>query len=234
MNALERISPGLLGSPDALSNLENADSARLLVIADTHGHYEVLEAIIREYGPSSDVLLFAGDGMWDIVQYLENAQESDKLKAALPPVLAFVSGNGDGDEYRVSLPSADVHAEEDAPGVTLSVPVRLIVKASGYAILLVHGHRYSVDVNPEILVDVAHSLDCDIAIHGHTHLPFAEEYSHILVLNPGSPSRPRGQSRPGFAFVDLESTGLAPRVTFCTVEDGARGSFSFIESPAIL
>jgi hypothetical protein len=234
MNALDRLSPGLLGSSEALEFLEKADSARILAIADTHGHYEVLETIIREYGPACDLMLFAGDGMWDVVQYVENAQESDRLRAALPSVVAFVSGNGDGDEYRVSLPQSDAHDAEDAPGVTLSVPARLIVRVCGYSILLVHGHRYSVDVNPEILVDVAHGMNCDIALHGHTHLPFAEEYSHILVLNPGSPSRPRGQSQPGFALVDLEATGITPKVTFCAIGETSRGSFSFSEFPARL
>jgi len=54
------------------------------------------------------------------------------------------------------------------------------------------------------------------------------------VLNPGSPSRPRGHSSPSFALVDLDSTVLSPKVTFCAVTELSRGGFAFVESPARL
>ncbi len=235
MNKLERVESGLLGSRDALYALERADQARLLVLSDTHGHYDLFESIVREYGPSSDALLFAGDGMWDVVQYVENAHASERLRVALPPVVAFVAGNGDGDQYRVCLPSnGPVDEPSEAPGFSLTVPQRLVVKACGFSVLLAHGHRHSVDVNPEILVSLARSLACDVAVHGHTHIPFAEEFTSVLVLNPGSPSRPRGHTGPSFALVDLESTVLTPKVTFCAVSEAPRGGFAFGESPARL
>jgi uncharacterized protein len=232
MNALAQSDGGLLCESGDADRLARADSARLLVLSDTHGHYEVLESIVREYGPLCDALLFAGDGMWDIVQYLENAQDSDRLKAALPPVVAFVAGNGDGEQYRVSLGSSSAGgalAPEDAPGYSLIVPARQIVRACGYSILIAHGNRHSVDVSLDLLVDSARAMDCDIAVFGHTHMPCAETYSGILALNPGSPARPRGRHGPSFALVDLESTSTEPKVTFVSVYPGARGSFRFSE-----
>lgn len=228
MNALTQAKGGMLCDEDAAERLARADSARLLVVSDTHGHYDVLEAIVREYGLSSDALLFAGDGMWDIVQYLENAQDSERLKAALPPVVAFVAGNGDGDQYRVSLGSGGgALAIEDAPGYSLTVPPRQIARACGYSILLVHGHRHSVDVSLDLLVDSARAMDCDIAIFGHTHMPCSETYSGILALNPGSPARPRGRHGPSFALIDLESTSTEPKATFVSILPGSRGTVRF-------
>jgi putative phosphoesterase len=230
VNALSRLDPGLLGSPEALAALARADSARVLVIADTHGHYEAFEAILREYGASADALLFAGDGMWDIVQCVENALESDHDRAILPPVIAYVSGNGDGEQYRVSIPRKDDSVDhESLPGATLEVPVRQVVTICGFRILLAHGHRYSVDVSPEIIVDAAHSMACDIAVFGHTHVPFREEFAHILALNPGSPARPRGTSGPTFALLDLDATSITPNVTFVSVQGGMLGSHHFTE-----
>jgi putative phosphoesterase len=230
MNALVQQKNGLLCDAEGAERLEKADSARILVLSDTHGHYDVLEAIVREYGPSCDAMLFAGDGMWDIVQYMENAQESEKLQAALPPVVAFVAGNGDGDQYRVSLPVVgSVFAPEDAPGYSLSVPSRQIMRACGYSILLVHGHRHSVDVSLDLLVDASRAMDCDIAVFGHTHMPFAETYSGILALNPGSPARPRGRHEPGFALIDLDSNSTEPKITFVTIQSGTRGTCRFVE-----
>jgi uncharacterized protein len=230
MNALAQLKNGFLGTQEAVESLAKSDAARLLVVSDTHGHYAVLEAIVREFGPTCDALLFSGDGMWDIVQYLENALDSERIKEALPPVVAFVAGNGDGDQYRVSLPVRGVSNDpEDAPGFTIDVPSRQILHACGYSVLLVHGHRYSVDVNLEVLVDTAHIMACDIVVFGHTHVPFAETFAHILALNPGSASRPRGRSDSGFAIIELEAHSTEPSHRFYTVSEGILGTFHFSE-----
>jgi len=228
MNAMVQHSSGLLGSAEAIDALAASESATVLVVSDTHGHYEVLESVIREFGPACSALLFTGDGMWDIVQYIENSQESEKLRAAMPPVVAFVSGNGDGEQYRVSLPP--VGDADDNPGYSLSVPSRQIVRAAGYAIFVAHGHRHSVDVSLDILVDSAHAMNCDIAVYGHTHVSMAEQFSHILALNPGSLSRPRGRSLAGFALMELDAISTEPRVSFYSAATGGvRGNFKFEE-----
>jgi len=230
VNNLTQLETGILATPEAVTALAEADSSRILVISDTHGHYPVFEAIVREYGPACDALLFAGDGMWDMVEYIENAHDSERLKDALPPVVAFVAGNGDGDQYRVRLgASGDPEHPREAPGCTLIVPSRQIAHASGYSILLTHGHRYSVDVSLEMLLDSAHAMKCDIAIFGHTHIPFAETFTHILALNPGSPARPRGKSEPGFAVIDLDATSTEPTPSFYLVREGLLGGFVFDE-----
>ncbi|OUP38032.1 YfcE family phosphodiesterase [Olsenella sp. An188] len=43
---------------------------------------------------------------------------------------------------------------------------------------------------------------CDVAICGHTHTPFVErdEWTHTLVMNPGSPTYPR-RSRPSMGRI---------------------------------
>lgn len=228
MNSLIQLESGLLGSAEAVASLSESETSRILCVSDTHGHYGVFESIVREYGPECDALLFAGDGMWDLVEYMENAHDSDRLKSALPPVVGFVAGNGDGDQYRVRLgTSGDPEHPSEAPGCTLIVPSRQILHASGYSILLTHGHRYSVDVSLEMLVDSAHAMKCDIAVFGHTHIRFAETFTHILALNPGSPARPRGKTEPGFALVELDTTSTEAKTTFITVKEGLLGGFSF-------
>ena len=228
MNEIIQHESSLLGSAEDIAHLAGADSARILVVSDSHGHYEVLEATIREFGPGADALIFSGDGMWDIVQYLENAQESERLLQALPPVVAFVAGNGDGDQYRMSLPPSGV--PDDNPGYSLTVPTRQIIRAAGFSIFVAHGHRHSVDVNLDMLVDSAHAMDCDIAIYGHTHIALAEQFSHILALNPGSLSRPRGSSLAGLALLELDSTSTEAKTTFFDISGGVRGNFQFQET----
>ncbi|OQA63909.1 MAG: hypothetical protein BWY39_00610 [Spirochaetes bacterium ADurb.Bin269] len=227
MNALAQLDNGLLGSQEAVEALAKAEAARILVLSDTHGHYEVMEEIIRSFGPGCSALCFAGDGMWDIVQYLENSLETDRLRESLPPVLAFVAGNGDGDQYRVGLPDEADLDSRSASGLSLTVPQRQILRACGYGILIAHGHRHSVDVNLDILVDSAHALDCDVAIYGHTHIPLIEEFSHITVLNPGSPARPRGRSEPSFAVLELDSSSTVPKTSFYIISKGFMGTYYF-------
>ncbi len=228
MNSLRQLPGGLYGSPEAVETLEKAGNARLLVISDTHGHYPVFESILREFGAECDALLFAGDGMWDVIQYMENAYSSEKLREALPAVVAFVAGNGDGDQYRISLPvQGDEPLPEDCPGAPVLVLPRQIVKACGYSILLVHGHRHSVEVGLDMLVDSARAMDCDIAVYGHTHVPVVENFAHILAVNPGSAARPRGQSNAGFAIIELDARSTEPKVEFIIVREKLRGGFAF-------
>lgn len=228
MNAFMQLSTGILGSEEDVASLVSSDTSRILVLSDTHGHYNVVEAVVREFGPDCDALLFAGDGMWDIVQYIENAQEVGRLRDALPPVVAFVAGNGDGDQYRVNLPvNGEVTDPDEIPGYTISVPSRQIVRASGYGILLVHGHRHSVDANLDILVNSARAMDCDIVVFGHTHVPMGEDFSNILALNPGSPAKPRGRSKPSFAIISLDSALTTPSFEQWTVSEKKSGHFSF-------
>ena len=48
-------------------------------------------------------------------------------------------------------------------------------------------------------------LKCDVAICGHTHRPFVErdEWTGTLVMNPGSPTYPRG-SKPSMGRILCE------------------------------
>ena len=233
MNSLHQLPSGLFGSVEAVASLESAPKSRLLVVSDTHGHYDLFEAIVSQFGPECDALLFAGDGMWDVIQYLENAWLDDRLRSALPSVLAFVAGNGDGDQYRISLPESEPDFPGgsvpggSAPGAPVQVLPRQIIRASGTSIVLVHGHRHSVEFGFDMLVESARAQECSVCVFGHTHVPYAEEFAHITLVNPGSPARPRGQSLPGFGILELEAAAARPHVEFIVVRDRLRGGYAF-------
>ncbi len=220
MNELSQLESGLVGTASSVDDLARKKHATILLLSDTHGHYPLFQRILLKHGSASDALLFAGDGMWDVVRFLENAHEDERYRDSLPPVLAFVAGNGDGDRYRVCPggqegPVAEGKSDTDGEqGYPLAVPHTQTVTACGHRIFLAHGNRYSVDVSPEILANVAKASDCDIAVFGHTHIPHTETVSGVLVINPGSPARPRGYSSPGFAVLQLEAGRNPPIVQF--------------------
>lgn len=53
------------------------------------------------------------------------------------------------------------------------------------------------------------------ALFGHTHIPLVEAQGDVLLVNPGSLSRPRGGSAPGCALLTIEQGEV--RVRLCPV-----------------
>ncbi len=49
--------------------------------------------------------------------------------------------------------------------------------------------------------------DARIIVAGHTHIPHAEERHGVLWVNPGSPTQPRGGSKPAVAIVSVGEGG---------------------------
>ncbi len=47
-----------------------------------------------------------------------------------------------------------------------------------------------------------------LCFFGHTHLPFWEVMQGVLLLNPGSLSRPRGSFGPSFAVLEAPPLGM--------------------------
>ncbi len=225
MNGLQQLESLLIGTEEDAAALEEKGRVVLLVVADTHGEYDVLEAIVRSFGPKSDALLFAGDGVWDAVACMSRAFRSDSLKKALPPVIAMAQGNGDAESYRICT---DGTSAEETPvfernGYPVFLRDRQLIKAGGRTVLLTHGHRLHVDIDLEPLISTALMMDCDMTFYGHTHRPFWEETEGILVLNPGSCARPRGGMPATFAVVEFPVPAQRYAVQFYKITQTRRG-----------
>ena len=52
-----------------------------------------------------------------------------------------------------------------------------------------HGHNYGVKYDKESLARAAKNRGAEIALFGHTHVPFNQELDGVLLFNPGSLSR---------------------------------------------
>ena len=72
-----------------------------------------------------------------------------------------------------------------------------IVEEENVKIFATHGHRFNV------------------ALYGHTHVPDVSYCKDVLVMNPGSISRPRQASgRPTYGIVTIGSNGEARADTY--------------------
>lgn len=76
-----------------------------------------------------------------------------------------------------------------------------IIEAENFKIAVNHGTRYSNDFDK--LYAFANELDADILITGHTHKPHCKVIGDVLLINPGSCSRPI-QSEKSIAVLDID------------------------------
>ena len=76
-----------------------------------------------------------------------------------------------------------------------------------FAVVDVAGVRFAVThIRGRALgLDQARLRGCDVYVFGHTHVPVIEKEDGMLVINPGSASRPRGGHAASVAVVSIES-----------------------------
>lgn len=66
---------------------------------------------------------------------------------------------------------------------------------------LTHGHHFDREHLPQL-------GEGSVFVSGHTHLPLLERQGHIILLNPGSVSLPRGGSDKGYAMYHNNTLSL--------------------------
>ena len=117
---------------------------KLLILSDSHGRADNLEAALARHRDASAVL-FLGDGIRDLPC------------TSAPPIYA-VRGN------------CDVYARFD----TTPLPDERLECFAGRRLLALHGHTRAAKSGIVRLVDAAMEQDADIVCFGHTHAPLAQ------------------------------------------------------------
>lgn len=94
-------------------------------------------------------------------------------------------------------------------------PDELVVEFEGVKVLLMHGHRYSVRFDDTYRSCLrAEELGCNALFYGHTHISEISYYGSLTIVNPGSPSKPRGGRRPSFAIAEFENGRIRAKIFF--------------------
>ena len=201
MITLKQTERCLLGAKRDIDSLAKKESARILVLSDSHGQRELFRLIVEKAGSSCDALVFCGDGAGDFVSCMDDAASDAAFAEFVPPVAAFVEGNGDADRFPVRFnpagkKSSDVFYE-------LIIPKRQILQAAGHVIYAVHGHEQGAYYGTDALERECEAAGADIALYGHTHIA-AEIRRSVYIVNPGSISYPRSLTPPSFAVLELD------------------------------
>lgn len=126
--------------------------------------------------------------------------------AALPPCDSWLHlGDilSDADTI-MELSGKPVYSVRGNCDLDASAEFERTLEFEGVRIYLAHGHRLGVDSGTYRLSLGAQELHCSVALYGHTHISSLENDGYVLLMNPGSPSRPRGGRKPSIALLELE------------------------------
>jgi len=83
-------------------------------------------------------------------------------------------------------------------------PLSRILRIGKYYIYMTHGHHDMFYGRYDMLSAKAKKNNCQVAICGHSHVPFAEWVDGVLCLNPGSCWMNRDNSEPSYMIITID------------------------------
>ena len=134
---------------------------KIIVISDTHLETDMVPSYLADLFEQYDMIIHAGD--FNSLEFYKALEATGKLKA--------VHGNSDDREIKQILPE------------------ELVFEVEGIKIGVVHHGALSImETGP--LRYKALEMGVSILVFGHIHRPIIEK-SDVLLICPGSPTKPR-------------------------------------------
>ena len=87
--------------------------------------------------------------------------------------------------------NCDFAAREPDPDIFFAGPVKVFAT---------HGHRYSVKLGLDGLLNAAHFSGAGLVLYGHTHIARIDYYGGMTVVNPGTSGL---GAKPSFALIEI-------------------------------
>lgn len=137
------------------------------------------------HGDTGDLIDFLGEEKFDMLFFLgDYVRDGIEIAETLNIPKKIVRGNGD--RHVKGFLDEEIFELKDKK------------------IFLTHGHQYNVSFGIEKLYYRAKEIGADYILFGHTHVPIIEKYEDVIIINPGSASRPRTADRlKSFAIIEL-------------------------------
>ncbi len=175
--------------------MDKPTAETIAVVSDTHGDAGCWSALAEGALSQARLIIHAGDILYHgprnpMVSGYDPGRLAGMLNGFGRPIL-FARGNCDSDVDQLML---------DWP---VQSPY-LFADLSVGRVMACHGEN----LDREAMATLARRYKVDIFIFGHTHLPLLERVENTILLNPGSPSLPKGESGPTCALI----TGLEVKV----------------------
>lgn len=151
------------------------------IIADVHGDYSALKTALERLDTIHQVdhILCAGDLVG------RGPEQEQVVELVRQREIPTVKGNHDEWAYGVSSAEIADYLED--------LPINWQARFDGYSIFMCHGKPgnniwglYRDHVSDTLLNMMLGSLDADVLIVGHTHVPMYIRVANGVVINPGS------------------------------------------------
>lgn len=158
-----------------------------MIASDIHGSAYYCEKLLEAYHrEGAERLLLLGD-------ILYHGPRNDLPEGYAPKkVIEMLNGM----KQNILCVRGNCDAEVDQ--MVLDFPILAdytLLTVGTHVIFATHGHIYHEGHLPPL-------HDCDILLHGHTHIPQCAEHNGVLILNPGSVSIPKEGSAHGYMTLD--------------------------------
>lgn len=120
----------------------------------------------------------------DLILHLgDHNRDGERIEEELGVKVIQVKGNGD---------FASHYNEDD------------LIDIMGKKIFLTHGHKYGVYYSRDSLYYKGLELGADLVLYGHTHIAEIVHEENMIIMNPGSPTSPRGRDmKPTFGILEI-------------------------------
>lgn len=142
----------------------------------------------------------------DLILHLgDYKKDADDMAKRLGVKVVGIKGNNDG---------AKTKKESSA-----------IIETEAGKILIVHGHIEGVYQGVANLYYRALEEGCKAAFFGHTHVPYYEEANGLILLNPGSLTRPRDGSQGSYAIVTTDKTDIKCEIVYYRKKTKRKGGY---------
>ena len=159
---------------------------KILLCSDIHGSSYYAGKIIEIFEKEkADILAITGDILYHgarnpLPKEYDTIKTAEILNSKKDKIIA-VKGNCD--------------SEVDSLVLEFPLYESAVIHNGNYKILLTHGHTYNKNNMPPIEQGT-------VLAYGHFHVPLLTEINGITVLNPGSISIPKENSKNSYAVID--------------------------------
>lgn len=104
------------------------------------------------------------------------------------------------EELERIAPVFGVAGNSDPPAIQQLWPTERVVQVGTFRVGMLHGAGSMQGLMQRLPRTFA---GVDAVVFGHTHLPMVEQRGGLLLVNPGSPTAPRGDEGPTFALLHV-------------------------------
>lgn len=162
---------------------------KILVFSDSHNNTEFMKKALLLHKNNTDLIIHLGDCASDA-----------RLFSQICPHIANINVLGNCDVFHT--------------GPTATIDASVNLGTSCLRAYACHGHSHDVRRGTDILYTKARLEKANIAFYGHTHIAHITEKNGIIIMNPGSTSRPRGIEPASYGIVNIENGKIMPTIIF--------------------